>query len=104
MEISTAVTLALVLCIALWVPFFIANIGRGRARGHTCFTWWKPRGHSDIGPDAGGIDRLDRAQAMRGVFITNWAMRLNGDGSSARRHPEVTNSVTRAACQGYRRS
>jgi hypothetical protein len=38
MEISTAVALALVLCIALWVPFFIMNIRRGKARGHTWFT------------------------------------------------------------------
>jgi hypothetical protein len=55
MEISTAIALALVLCIALWVPFFIMNIRRGKARGHTWFTWWKPRGHPDIGPDVGGI-------------------------------------------------
>jgi hypothetical protein len=55
METSTAVALALLLCIALWVPFFIVNIRRGKARGHTWFTWWKPRGHSDVGPDVGGI-------------------------------------------------
>jgi hypothetical protein len=54
MEISTAVALAIVLCIALWVPFFIMNIRWGKARGHTWFTWWKPRGHSDIGPALGG--------------------------------------------------
>ena len=32
---------------------------RGKAHGHTWFTAWKPRGHSDIGPDAGG-PRLTR--------------------------------------------
>ncbi len=53
MEISTAVALALVLCIALWVPYAIFYMRRGKARGHTWFTWWKPRGHSDIGPDVG---------------------------------------------------
>jgi hypothetical protein len=53
MEISTALTLALLLCIALWVPYFIVNIRQGKARGHTWFTWWKPRGHPDIGPDVG---------------------------------------------------
>jgi hypothetical protein len=52
MEIWTAVGLALALCIGLWGPFFIMN-RRGKARGHTWFTWWKPRGHSDIGPDIG---------------------------------------------------
>ena len=55
METSTAVTLALLLCIALWVPFFIVNIRRGKARGHTWFTRWKPRGHSDVGSDVGGV-------------------------------------------------
>jgi hypothetical protein len=53
MEILTAFAITLALCIALWVPFFIMN-RRGKARGHTWFTWWKPRGHSDIGPDVGG--------------------------------------------------
>ncbi len=53
MEMSTALTLALLLCVALWIPFFIMNVRRGKARGHTWFTWWKPRGHSDIGPDTG---------------------------------------------------
>ena len=53
MEMSTAAVVALVICIALWVPYFIVNIRRGKARGHTWFTWWKPRGHSDIGPDVG---------------------------------------------------
>ena len=34
-------------------PFFYFVIKRGKAQGHTWFTWWKPRGHSDIGPDTG---------------------------------------------------
>ena len=53
MEISTAITLALVLFVALFVPYAIIYIRRGKAHGHTWFTWWKPRGHSDIGPDVG---------------------------------------------------
>ena len=53
MEIWTAVALGLALCIALWDPYFIITSRRGKARGHTWFTWWKPRGHSDIGPDVG---------------------------------------------------
>ena len=61
MEISTAVVLVLVLCIVLFVPYFIWNV-RGKARGHTWFTWWKPQGHSDIGPDVGG-PRLTRPGA-----------------------------------------
>ena len=53
MDIWTAITVALVLCVALWAPYFFLYIRRGRAHGHTWFTWWKPRGHPDIGPDVG---------------------------------------------------
>jgi hypothetical protein len=53
METSTAIVLALMLCAALFVPFFIMNVRRGKAKGHTWFTWWKPQGHSDIGPEIG---------------------------------------------------
>lgn len=52
---TAGAVIALALCIALWVPYFIWYTRRGRARGHTWFTWWKPRGHSDIGPDVGGF-------------------------------------------------
>ena len=62
MDISTAVTVAIVLCVALWVPYFVFYIRRGKAHGHTWFTWWKPPGHSDIGPDIG-----DRRQTRPGV-------------------------------------
>ena len=55
MDIWTAATaIVLVLCLGLWVPYYIWYIRRGKAQGHTWFTWWKPRGHSDIGPDIGG--------------------------------------------------
>ncbi len=53
MDIWT-VAIVIALCIGLWVPYFIVYIRRGKARGHTWFTWRKPRGHSDIGPDIGG--------------------------------------------------
>jgi hypothetical protein len=53
MGIWTAVALALVLILALWVPYFFWEIRRGKARGHTWFTSRKARGHSDIGPDVG---------------------------------------------------
>ena len=54
MEVWTAVVIALALCLGLFVPYYIFYVRRGKARGHTWFTWWKPRGHSDIGPDVGG--------------------------------------------------
>jgi hypothetical protein len=59
MDIWTAVVLTIVLVVALWVPYAIFYMRRGKAHGHTWFTAWKPRGHSDIGPDAGG-PRLTR--------------------------------------------
>jgi hypothetical protein len=54
MDTSTAYIVGIVLVLALWVPYTIVYIRRGRAHGHTWFTWWKPRGHSDIGSDIGG--------------------------------------------------
>jgi hypothetical protein len=51
MDLSTGIALAIVLCIALWIPYFFLEIRKGKARGHTWFTWWKPRGHPDTGPD-----------------------------------------------------
>ena len=62
MDISAGLTVGLVLMVALWVPYYIWYIRRGRAHGHTWFTWWKPRGHPDIGPDVGG-PRLTRHDA-----------------------------------------
>ena len=55
MDISTAVVIAAALLIGLWVPYYLWYIRGGRAHGHTWFTWWKPRGHSDIGTDVGGF-------------------------------------------------
>jgi hypothetical protein len=66
MELWTALVIALVLSVALWVPFFIFN-RRGKARGHTWFTWWKPRGHSDIGPDAGFPQTRPNTDDVRGA-------------------------------------
>lgn len=66
MGISTALVLAIVLCVALWVPYFIFEIRRGKRHGHTWFTWWKPRGHSDIGPDVGYRQTRPGADDARG--------------------------------------
>ena len=50
-------------------PFLYFEIKRGKAHGHTWFTSWKPRGHSDIGPDTGptptapgGVDQAKNAR------------------------------------------
>jgi hypothetical protein len=50
-----AAAIAFGLCIGLWVPYYLLYIRGGRAHGHTWFTWWKPRGHPDIGQDMGGV-------------------------------------------------
>jgi len=43
MNISTVLLIAIGLIVALWVPYAILYIRRGKAHGHTWFTWWKPR-------------------------------------------------------------
>ena len=53
MDLTTATLLAVGLFLALWIPYFLWYMRRGKAHGHTWFTRWKPRGHSDIGPDTG---------------------------------------------------
>ena len=67
MDIWTAFVLALVLCLALFVPYAIFYIRRGKAHGHTWFTWWKPRGHPDIGPDVGFRQTRPDADDARGA-------------------------------------
>lgn len=67
METSTAVSLALVLCFVLFVPYFVWYVRRGKAHGHTWFTWRKPRGHSDIGPDVGFRQTRPGADDARGA-------------------------------------
>jgi hypothetical protein len=68
MDTPTAAAIAFILCIGLWVPYFFLEIRRGKALGHTWFTWWKPRGHPDIGWDFGGI-----RQTRPGVDDGRWA-------------------------------
>ena len=51
--LSTGLLVAIGLFVLLLVPYLLWEIRRGKAKGHTWFTWWKPAGHSDIGPDTG---------------------------------------------------
>ena len=53
MEYTTAIWLGVALFLLILVPYLVLEIRKGKARGHTRFTWFKPRGHSDIGPDVG---------------------------------------------------
>lgn len=68
MELTTALLIGVGLFLLILVPYLVLEIRRGKARGHTRFTWFKPRGHSDIGPDVG--DRytkpdIDEARGLR---------------------------------------
>jgi hypothetical protein len=67
MDLSTAVIVAIVLCIALWIPYFFLEIRKGKARGHTWFTFWKPRGHPDTGADVGLPQTRPGADDARGA-------------------------------------
>ena len=53
MDLVTAGWIAAVLFVFVLVPYLVLEIRRGKGRGHTWFNWFKPRGHSDIGPDVG---------------------------------------------------
>jgi hypothetical protein len=53
MELFTGLLMVAGLFLLILVPYLVLEIRRGKAHGHTWFTWFKPRGHSDIGPDTG---------------------------------------------------
>jgi hypothetical protein len=53
MDLVTGLWVAAGLFLFILVPYLVLEIRRGKAHGHTWFTWFKPRGHSDIGPDVG---------------------------------------------------
>ncbi len=53
MELTTGLLIGAGLFLLILVPYLVFQIRRGKAHGHTWFTWFKPRGHSDIGPDVG---------------------------------------------------
>jgi hypothetical protein len=53
MDLPVAWLIGAGLFLLILAPYLYFEIKRGKARGHTWFTWWKPAGHSDIGPDTG---------------------------------------------------
>lgn len=68
MDLATGIWVGTALFLLLLVPYLVWEIRRGKTKGHTWFTWFKPRGHSDIGPDLGvpltkpGIDEARGAR------------------------------------------
>ena len=69
MDLVTGLWIVAGLFLLILVPYLVLEIRRGKAHGHTWFTWFKPRGHSDIGPDEGGVrytkPGLDEARGAR---------------------------------------
>ena len=69
MDLSFGWLIGVGLFLLILGPFLYFEIKRGKAPGHTWFTWWKPRGHSDIGPDTGprptAPDGVDEARGAR---------------------------------------
>ena len=69
MDFTTTAWIGAGLFLLILVPYLILEIRKGKARGHTWFTGPKPRGHSDIGVDAGGPrltkPGVDEARGLR---------------------------------------
>ena len=68
MDLTTGLLIAAGLFVLFLVPYLVFEVRRGKARGHTRFTWFKPRGHSDIGPDVGvryTKPDIDEARGLR---------------------------------------
>ena len=54
MDFTTAVWIGAALFLLILVPYLLLEVRQGKSRGHTWFNRFKPRGHSDIGPDVSG--------------------------------------------------
>ena len=69
MDFTTTALIGAGLFLLILVPYLVLEVRKGKARGHTWFTGFKPRGHSDIGPDAGGArltkPGVDEARGLR---------------------------------------
>ena len=69
MELTAGLWIGVALFLGILVPYLVFTFRRGRAHGHTWFTRFKPRGHSDIGPDEGGVrytkPGMDEARGAR---------------------------------------
>ncbi len=68
MELTTGLWIVAGLFLLILVPYLVLEIRQGKAHGHTRFNWFKPRGHSDIGPDVGArITKpgVDEAKGLR---------------------------------------
>lgn len=51
MDFTTGLLIGAGLFLLILVPYLILEIRRGKARGHSWLTRFRPRGHSDSRPD-----------------------------------------------------
>jgi hypothetical protein len=51
MDLATGIWVGIALFLLILVPYLVLEIRRGKRHGHTWFNWFKPRGHSDVGPE-----------------------------------------------------
>lgn len=51
MDLTTGLLVGIGLFLLILVPYLVFEIRRGKTHGHTWFTRFKPRGHSDVGPE-----------------------------------------------------
>jgi hypothetical protein len=63
MDLATGLWIGAALFLFFLVPYLVYEIRRGKSRGHTWFTWFRPRGHSDIGPEEPDAIIDDRPEA-----------------------------------------
>lgn len=54
MDLTTGLMLGVGLFLLILVPYLMLEVRQGKSRGHSWLNRFKPRGHSDIGPDASG--------------------------------------------------
>ena len=56
MDLATGIWVGIALFLLILVPYLVLEIRRGKRHGHSRFTWFKPRGHSDVAP----VDEVER--------------------------------------------
>lgn len=69
MDLANGIWVGTVLFLLILVPYLVLEIRRGKGHGHTWFTWFKPRGHSDVGPEEAEslMDRPDVQYTKPGI-------------------------------------
>ena len=75
MELITGLWLGVGLFLLFLVPYLVWEIRQGKAHGHTWFTWFKPRGHSDIGPEVKLGPEVDDRYTKPGIDEARGARR-----------------------------